>query len=86
MSFTTVSNNPQAASQTGAQRHEMVESDGAGGVMKDWIDTVGLVARVGRGQTDRNITYLALKNTNGTTIYTYPNAAGDGLITTSVLP
>jgi len=60
----------------------------AGAAADDKIldDEDGPVMAFGRGASDPNITYLALYNTNGTKCYIYPNAAGDGTITSSVKP
>lgn len=55
-------------------------------VVKEWFDTLGFVARVGRGQTDTNRTYLSLFNHSGTEIFIYPNDAGNALTVTSVKP
>jgi len=51
-----------------------------------WADDKGHVATVGRGESDVGITYLSLRNTNGTEIFVYPNAAGNGVIVTSTKP
>ncbi len=40
----------------------------------------------GRGVTDTEITYIALRNSNGTKCYLYPNAAGTGITVTTVKP
>lgn len=85
--LTVVSNDPTAARKTGAGRHEMKElSGGNNNEMKAFFDDVGLVFLIGRGETDENVTYFAQYNTNGTLIYSYPNAAGNALITTAVKP
>lgn len=85
--FTIVQNNPQALRQTGSERHEMYEdSGGAGNEAKAILDPLGITALIGRGDTDTNITYLGLFNTNATLVYIYPNNAGTGLIVTTVKP
>jgi hypothetical protein len=43
-------------------------------------------AELGRGVTDPDITYLALRNANGTKCYIYPNAAGDGIVVSTTKP
>lgn len=85
--LTVVSNDPTAARKTGAGRHEMKEfSGGNNNEMKAFFDDVGLVFLIGRGDTDENITYRASYNTNGVLCYTYPDAAGTGLITQTTKP
>lgn len=46
----------------------------------------GVDAELGRGVTDVNISYLALRNTNGVKCYIYPDAAGTGLVVTTTKP
>jgi hypothetical protein len=81
---TVVSNDERAAKLTGAARHEQREigSDET----KVYVDPLGIVAIIGRGESDPNVTYFALKNTNGDTVYCYPNAAGDGLLFSTSVP
>jgi hypothetical protein len=43
-------------------------------------------AEMGRGTTDPDITYLGLRNANGTKCYIYPNAAGNGIVVSTVKP
>jgi len=89
MSFTIVQNDPSAAKLTGASRHGMKEASGGNnGEQEVFTDDFGdrIVAVVGRGETDRNITYIALKNTSSVLCYIYPNAAGTGIIVTPTLP
>jgi hypothetical protein len=43
-------------------------------------------AELGRGTTDTDITYLGLRNANGTKCYIYPNAAGNGIVVTTIQP
>lgn len=75
------------AKQTASARHEMYEDDGgAGGETKIILDPLGITSIIGRGDTDLDITYIALFNANGTLVYIYPNNAGTGLIVTTVKP
>lgn len=73
-----------AAKLTGVARHE--QSEASSGETKVFLDTLGVVAIVGRGETDPNLTYVAMKNTSGTLVYAYPNAAGNGLQFSTVKP
>ena len=86
--FTIVKNDPAATRMTGVARHEMQEDAGGtdNGETKAYLDDRGLVVIIGRGVTDKNITYIARFNTNGVLCYSYPNAAGTGLITTPTQP
>jgi hypothetical protein len=43
-------------------------------------------AELGRGGSDTDITYLALRNANGTKCYIYPNAAGNGIVVSTTKP
>jgi hypothetical protein len=43
-------------------------------------------AELGRGTTDADITYLALRNANGTKCYIYPNSAGNGIVVSTFKP
>jgi len=43
-------------------------------------------AELGRGTGDPDITFLSLRNANGTKIYIYPDAAGTGLVVTTTHP
>lgn len=47
---------------------------------KQFFDKAGAVCEIGRGLGDTDITFIALKNENGNTVYAYPNAAGNGWI------
>jgi hypothetical protein len=87
--FTIVENNPSAKRNTGVGRHEMKEiAAGNNGEMKFGSDDFGdgIVYLFGRGETDKNITYVALKNTGGTLCFIYPNAAGTGIVVTPTKP
>lgn len=53
---------------------------------RTFSDDKGVVFIIGRGESDINITYTAQYNTNGTLVYSYPNANGDGTIVTTVKP
>ena len=87
MSFTIVTNDARAAKITGTQRHEMQEVQGTSSrELKVYFDEVGLVALIGRGETDATLTYVALQKTGGTLTYIHPNAAGDGIVVTTVKP
>ena len=87
MSYTVVTNDSRATRVTGTARHEMQEAQGnTTGEVKVLFDETGLVYIVGRGESDTNITYTALYNTANVLCYTYPNAAGNGLVTTTVKP
>lgn len=43
-------------------------------------------AEFGRGSSDLDITYLALRNASGTKVYIYPNSGGTGLTVTTTAP
>lgn len=43
---------------------------------KEFFDKSGLVLEIGRGTTDTDITYIALKDSNGDTAYIYPTTGG----------
>lgn len=44
------------------------------------------VAEFGRGTTDPDITYLALRNASGTKVYIYPASGGTTLTITTTAP
>lgn len=46
----------------------------------------GVDAEIGRGATDTDITYLALRNASGTKVYISPNAAGTGVDVSTTKP
>lgn len=54
----------------------------------DFIDritgTVGI--ELGRGATDTDISYLALRNAGGTLCYVYPDSTGTAIVVTTVKP
>lgn len=90
--FTIVTNFNAAKRMTGVSRHEMKEdSGGNNGECKVLLDELGVVAIIGRGETNKRITYIALKF-DGTTpesdtfAYVFPNATGDGIEVTTVKP
>ena len=43
-------------------------------------------SEIGQGDTNTNITYIALRNANGTLVYIYPNSTGDGIIASTTKP
>lgn len=86
MSLTRRLNDPRATRLTGPGRHEGTDSSAAAGATKSIEDDKGQVVEFGRGTTDPRITYSAQYNVSGVKVYTYPNAAGNGLITTTVHP
>jgi hypothetical protein len=43
-------------------------------------------AEIGRGASDLDITYLALRNASGTKVYIYPNAGGTGVTVSTTAP
>ena len=49
-------------------------------------DAIGEVLGVGRGTTDMDITYIALRNAAGTKTYIYPDAAGTGITVSTTRP
>ena len=55
-------------------------------VTKAFFDKLGLMARLGRGQTDTDITYVELMNENGTSVFIFPNAAGNGVTVQTTKP
>lgn len=84
MVLTRVLNDPRATAVSSGGRdrgHEMGKAK-----LESLTDAKGPVAEIGRGTTDTSITYVALYNTNGTKCYLHPNAAGDGIVVTSVIP
>lgn len=85
--LTVVSLDPRATRLTGVARHEMQEAQ-AGAQADDKVidDEFGGVFATGRGVTNPLITYVALYNTNSVKCYIYPNAAGDGVIVSTVKP
>ena len=86
MALTRRLNDPTATQVTGPGRHEGMDINSTDGVAKFIRDARGVVTEHGRGTTDPRITYTAQYNTNGVKCYTYPNAAGNGLVTTTVHP
>jgi hypothetical protein len=85
--FTVVTNDARAAKVTGMQRHEMQEAQpGTGKETKVIFDERGLIAVIGRGETNPLITYKALNNAAGVLCYIYPNAAGNGVLCSTVKP
>ena len=47
-----------------------------------YSNSIGL----GRGDSDTDITYILLKNEGGTSVYIYPNAAGNGVTVSTSKP
>ena len=43
-------------------------------------------AEIGRGVTDTDITYIALRNATGVKSYIYPNAGGTGITVSTTKP
>lgn len=43
-------------------------------------------AEFGRGTSDLDITYLALRNASGTKVFIYPNAGGTGVTVSTTAP
>lgn len=43
-------------------------------------------AGFGSGTTDNDISYVFLRNQNGTKVYAYPNAAGNAFVVTTARP
>jgi hypothetical protein len=43
-------------------------------------------AEIGRGVTDTDITYIALRNASGTKSYIYPNSGGTGITVSTTKP
>jgi hypothetical protein len=86
MALTIHKNDTRAERLTGPGRHEGTDMNSAGGPAKFVEDAKGLVVEFGRGASDPRITYFALFNTNGTKCYVFPNAAGDGVLVSTVQP
>lgn len=85
--FTVVSNDTLAPILTGVARHEAQETQGGADTFdKVLVDEVGLAVAFGRGESDSNITFIALYNTGGTLCYIYPNTAGTGIIVSTSKP
>ena len=53
---------------------------------KSFFDKIGQVCEIGRGVTDTDNTYIALKNENGTFSYATINLAGNGWIVSGSKP
>lgn len=51
----------------------------------EWV-TDGTDAEIGRGTTDTDITFIALRNASGAKCYIYPNATGDGIEVSTTKP
>jgi hypothetical protein len=49
-------------------------------------DLSALGIEFGRGATDTDITYIALRNASGTKCYVYPNAAGNAITVSTTKP
>ena len=84
MAVTRHLNDPRATRVTGSGRHE--STDMSHDVTKVIEDDRGDIVTFGRGLIDPRITYSAQRNTNGDLVYTYPNATGDGTISSLVKP
>lgn len=85
--FTVVTNDARTTRLTGAQRHEMQEVQGSPSREgKVFFDEVGTLKIVGRGESNPLITYSAHFNSNNVLCYIYPNAAGNGIVVTTVKP
>ncbi len=56
----------------------------------NWLSQSGdpsnLGIEYGRGATDTDITYIALRNASGTKCYIYPNAAGNDITVSTTKP
>lgn len=48
--------------------------------------TLQEVAEFGRGTSDIDITYIALRNASGTQVYIYPNSGGTGVTVSTTAP
>lgn len=81
----TISKNDALASLAGIAACTEANSASAD-ILKEWFDKLGFAVEIGRGLTDTDITYIAMKNENGTLIYAYPNAAGTGWTVTPTKP
>jgi hypothetical protein len=77
-----------------AQTGDLLVSNGAAGIGTnspdekfevEWVPS-GTDAEIGRGTSDTDITFIALRNENGQKVYIYPNAAGNDIIATTVHP
>lgn len=53
---------------------------------KNFFDKLGEVCEIGRGETDTDITYIALRNASGTKVYIHPDAAGTAITVTPTKP
>lgn len=85
--LTVVTLNPVQAINTGVNRHEMQEDSGGAQTEAKWItDENGRIVGFGRGVLDPNVTYMVLLNTNNQLCYIFPNAAGNGIIVSTVKP
>jgi hypothetical protein len=43
-------------------------------------------SEIGQGDTDTDISYIALRNASGTLCYIYPDSAGTGIVVTTTKP
>lgn len=84
MSVRRVVNDPRAPYVGDAVNTQA--NDAGSKVANRWLDQLGRVAQLGRGESDPNVTYLMLFNTNSTECYLYPNADGDALTVSTVKP
>lgn len=85
--YTVVTNDARAAKLTGTSRHEMQEVQGTTSrETKVIVDERGVVCIIGRGESNPLITYKAFYNAAGTLCYIYPNAAGNGVLCSTVKP
>jgi len=84
MTLTRHLNDPRAARLTGPGRHE--GTDMSHTLTKVIEDDRGDVVTFGRGETDPRITFWTTRNVAGTLVYHYANAAGNGIISTTVKP
>lgn len=84
MALSVTENDPRLRLLTSAAGTE--EAAMADTVSKVFGDKRGVAARIVRGSGDTDITALVLKNEDGTEVYVYPNAAGNGLIVTTTAP
>lgn len=66
-----------------------IKQEAAGGVfvLTDSTDAAkDPPVEVGRGVTDTDITYIALRNASGTKVYIYPDAAGTAITVSTTKP
>lgn len=64
----------------------LVQTDIGNLKLDDGNSTQSEQAEIGRGATDTDITYIALRNATGVKCYVYPNSGGTGITVSTTKP